>query len=128
MTKKGDLSMLRHAVIATILPLSLAACGSANNETAAVANNTGTGTGDYLAQIGRMNENERNGVLFRAISDAGRACQGVTRSVSGPAMRGNPSWVATCDDGTPWVVSINDAGIATITPVAPSTPDTPKAG
>ena len=64
-------------------------------------------------------------MLFRAISDAGRACQGVTRSTSGPVLQGNPSWVATCDDGTPWVVSINNKGIATIIPVQPNTP---KAG
>ncbi len=116
--------MIRHAVIAAMLPLSLAACGGApdgENATAATSNSSG----DYLAQIGRMNEKERNVVLFRAISDAGRACQGVTRSVAGPTLQGNPSWVATCDDGTPWVVSINNKGIATISPVQGSTP---KAG
>lgn len=117
--------MLRHAVIAAILPLSLAACGSNSTDAAqeAAANNS-SGTA-YLARIEQMNENERNGVLFRAISDAGRACQGVTRSVAGPAMRGNPSWIATCEDGTPWVVSINGNGIATVSAVSASTP---KAG
>lgn len=116
--------MIRHAVIAAMLPLSLAACGSApDGERAAAATNNSSG--DYLAQIGQMNEKERNGVLFRAISDAGRACQGVTRSIAGPQLQGNPSWVATCDDGTPWVVSINNKGIATISPVQASTP---KAG
>lgn len=109
--------MIRHAMIAAILPLSLAACGSspeADNAAAATNNSSG----NYLAQIGQLNEKERNGVLFRAISDAGRACQGVTRSTAGPAIQGNPSWVATCDDGTPWVVSINDQGIATVNAVA----------
>lgn len=116
--------MIRRAMIAAILPLSLAACGSAPDaDTAAAATNNGSGA--YLAQIGQLNEKERNGVLFRAISDAGRACQGVTRSTAGPAMRGNPSWVATCEDGTPWVVSISDTGIATVTAVAATTP---KAG
>ncbi len=116
--------MIRHAMIAAILPLSLAACGSspeADNAAAATSNSSG----NYLAQIGQLNEKERNGVLFRAISDAGRACQGVTRSIAGPALRGNPSWVATCEDGTPWVVSINDKGVATVSAVQGSTP---KAG
>ncbi|WP_028967362.1 hypothetical protein [Sphingomonas phyllosphaerae] len=109
--------MIRHAMIAAILPLSLAACGSSPEaENAAAATNNSSG--NYLAQIGQLNEKERNGVLFRAISDAGRACQGVTRSIAGPAIQGNPSWVATCDDGTPWVVSINDKGIATVNAVA----------
>jgi hypothetical protein len=49
----------------------------------------------------------------------------VTRSTAGPELQGNPSWVATCDDGTPWVVSINDKGIATVTAVQGTTP---KAG
>jgi alkylation response protein AidB-like acyl-CoA dehydrogenase len=116
--------MIRHAVIAAILPLSLAACGSRpDGETAAAATNNSSG--NYLAQISQLNEKERNGVLFRAISDAGRACQGVTRSTAGPELQGNPSWVATCDDGTPWVVSINDKGIATVTAVQGTTP---KAG
>lgn len=114
--------MLRHAVIAAILPLSLAACGSSGNTATQEATTNNGSDVAYLARIEQMNENERNGVLFRAISDAGRACQGVTRSVAGPAMQGNPSWVATCDDGTPWVVSINNQGTALVTAVQPTTP------
>ncbi|MFK3889484.1 hypothetical protein [Sphingomonas sp. NPDC079357] len=118
--------MIRHAVIAATLPLALAACGAKsegdNAATASAANNS---SGNYLAQINQLNEKERNGVLFRAISDAGRACQGVTRSAAGPVLQGNPSWIATCDDGTPWVVSINDKGIATVNAVQGAAP---KAG
>ncbi|WP_394646315.1 hypothetical protein [uncultured Sphingomonas sp.] len=117
--------MLRQVVIAAILPLSLAACGSKGSSEMQAAATNNAASANYLAAIDKMNENERNGVLFRAITDAGRACQGVTRSVAGPAIQGNPSWVATCEDGTPWVVSINAQGVATINAVAPTTP---KAG
>ncbi|MEH3102950.1 MAG: hypothetical protein PGN12_03505 [Sphingomonas phyllosphaerae] len=116
--------MIRRVLIPAALALSLAACGSAPDAGNSVAATTNDSS-DYLAKIGQLNEKERNGVLFRAISDAGRGCQGVTRSVAGPAMQGNPSWIATCDDGTPWVVSINDKGVATVSAVAASTP---KAG
>lgn len=111
--------MIHRTAIVALLPLSLAACGSASDETRAVANNAAGG--DYLARIEQLNEKERNAVLFRAISDAGRACQGVARSASAPAVQGNPAWVATCEDGTPWVVSINNTGTATVIPVAATT-------
>ena len=116
--------MIRRVLIPAVLCVSLAACGSAPNADNSMAATT-NGSSDYLAKISQLNEKERNGVLFRAISDAGRGCQGVTRSVAGPAMQGNPSWIATCDDGTPWVVSINDQGVASVSAVAATTP---KAG
>lgn len=113
--------MLRPAVIAAVLPLALAACGSGTQPQNAAE---GAENGHYVARMEQLNEKERNAVLFRAISDAGRACQGVTRSIAAPAMQGNPAWVATCEDGTPWVVSLSDKGIASVTAVAA----TPKAG
>ncbi|MGJ3628727.1 hypothetical protein AB5I41_20740 [Sphingomonas sp. MMS24-JH45] len=30
-------------------------------------------------------------------------------------MEGKPAWVATCDDGTPWLVVMGNDGIATVT-------------
>ncbi len=114
--------MLRHVTFAALLPLSLAACGSGTPTQSATVNNATDG--NYLERMAQLNEKERNAVLFRAISDAGRACQGVTRSVAAPAMRGNPAWVATCEDGTPFIVSLTDNGVASVSAVAGA----PKAG
>jgi hypothetical protein len=110
-------------MLAALLPLSLAACGS-GTETQSAAVTNAAADGNYLARMAQLNEKERNAVLFRAISDAGRACQGVTRSAAAPAVRGNPAWVATCEDGTPWVVSLDDKGVASVSAVA----RTPGAG
>jgi hypothetical protein len=96
--------------LAILLPL--AACGTGGSE--APTNITVPDNG-YSARMASLNEGERNGVLFRAIRDAGRSCQGVTRSQSIDPVEGKPAWVATCDDGTPWLVVMGNDGIATVT-------------
>lgn len=109
--------MLRHVVIAAAVLLPLSACGSrASEEPAATTNNSG----DYIAKVEQLNEKERNAVLFRALSDAGRPCQGVKRSVATQAVGGRPAWVATCEDGRPWVVTLDNNGMATVVTVAPN--------
>lgn len=109
----------RAAALAALFLLPLGACGSGGSTDTAAATTNNAG-GDYIAQMARLNEKERNVALFRAISDAGRACQGVTRSAPYDAVRGKPAWIATCDDGTPWLVTLDDRGTATVTAVAPN--------
>ena len=86
----------------------LAACGSAPDK--AATNQTADST-DYLKRMAELNENERDGVLLRAIRDADRPCQGVQRSVPAPAVEGGPpAWVATCEDGGEWLVAVGAVG------------------
>ena len=96
------------------IPFALAACGQTGG-TDTTTNITVPDNG-YTAKMQALNEGERNGVLFRAIRDAERACQGVVRSqaVEGGAA-GQPAWVATCDDGGEWLVALGADGIATVT-------------
>lgn len=105
--------MLRSAIaLLTLVPL--AACGSGTpraEETAAPDN----ASGDYVARMQGLNEKERNAVLFRAIHDAGRNCQRVERSVPVAPVRGKAAWVATCDDNAPWLVTLGNDGVATVT-------------
>lgn len=68
----------------------------------------------YLKRMAGLNEKERNVVLFRAVRDAGRACQRVERSVATDPVQGRPAWVATCDDGGAWLVALGRNGIATV--------------
>ncbi|KQT35080.1 hypothetical protein ASG29_02840 [Sphingomonas sp. Leaf412] len=95
------------------VPLALAACGRTDgNET---ATNIVVPDNGYTAKMAALNEGERNGVLFRAITDAERACQGVTRSQAIDPVQGRPAWVATCEGGEEWLVVLGEDGIATVT-------------
>lgn len=104
--------MFRAIVLAAALSLPLAACGSPSSP-ANEATENATG-GNAIAAMDKLNENERNVALFRAISDAGRDCQGVTRSVATDPIQGRPAWIATCESGRPWVVSLAADGTATV--------------
>lgn len=94
--------------------LSLAACGSEPARDAAV---DAAPADDYAQRIRALPEGQRDAVLLRAIRDAGRECQHVTRSTALPATDGAPSWRARCDDGATWVVALNPGGVATVTGV-----------
>ena len=94
--------------------LSLAACGSEPDRTAAAKS---APADDYAERIKALPEGQRDAVLLRAIRDAGRPCQHVTRSTAvAPADPGDaPAWTARCDDGATWVVALNPGGVATVT-------------
>lgn len=102
--------MTKRWLLATLL--LLAACGTGGST---VPENVATQDNGYTARMAALNEGERNVVLFRAIHDAGRACQGVSRSQPIDPVGGKPAWIATCDDGTPWLVVIGNDGIAAVT-------------
>jgi hypothetical protein len=108
--QEGDMIRALSLLVA-LAPL--AACGSAPDK--AATNQTADST-DYLKRMAELNENERDGVLLRAIRDADRPCQGVQRSVPAPAVEGGPpAWVATCEDGGEWLVAVGANGVATVT-------------
>ena len=102
---------LRPAMLAAAL-LPLAACGQSGTT---ATNNITVPENGYTERMAALTEGERNGVLFRAIRDGGRDCQGVTRSQSIDPVQGQPAWVATCDNGGEWLVVLNNDGIATVT-------------
>ena len=104
--------MIHRLVLPAAVSLILAACGQGGDTP---TNNVAAVSGDYLERIQALNEKERNAVLFRAIRDAGRACQGVIRSVATDAVDGNPGWLASCDDDGQWLVVIGADGMAAVT-------------
>lgn len=107
---------------AAALALSLAACGPGDDR--AATTNVAMAD-DYVARVRALPAGQRDAVLLRAIRDAGRDCQQVTRSTAIPDIGGAPAWAAQCAGGDMWAVAFNPGGIATVTK---ATPDTPSAG
>lgn len=104
--------MMRVPIIVA-LTLPLAACGSGAEPPSAT--NISAPEDDYVARIRALSPGQRDGVLLRAVRDAGRDCQQVTKSDAIPDVMGAPAWTATCDNGGIWVVAFNPGGVATVT-------------
>lgn len=108
--------MIRSILVAAMLALPLAGCGSGTPDTGAA--NITVPAGNYAERLQAMGENERNAVLYRAIHDAGRDCQQVTKSAASDPIKGAPAWTATCDNGSRWTIIIGKDGIAVVTNAA----------
>ena len=104
---------MTHPFLPLAAALSLLAACSDEAPRATAA--TPAARGDYVARVRALPEGQRNGVLFRAIRDAGRDCQGVTESATAGEADGPAAWLATCEGGGQWLVALADDGTATIT-------------
>lgn len=111
---------MKFSALALTAALALSACGQepVQNTTTAAA----PAAPDRIqAEVAAMTEGQRNGVLFRAISDAGQTCQGIQTSARQEDRDGQPTWVAKCVGGDSWLVAIGPGGNAKVTgPVAPA--------
>ena len=78
---------------------------------------TPTGETGYIAKVQALPAGQRAGVLFRAIQKSGgQGCQGVTQVENMPASgTGQPTWRATCGEGSQWMVALSDDGTALVT-------------
>ena len=95
------------------LALPLASCGAEADQPAGSA---ATPPLDETAQrVRALPPGQRDGVLLRAIRDAGQDCQQVTQSEAIDDVAGAPAYAATCDNRGLWVVAFNPGGIATVT-------------
>lgn len=104
----------------TILGLAaaLAACGSQPEpQPTANAGAAAPGEKGYLAKILALPPRQLNGVLYRAIDDAKRPCQGIAGVARQADRQGKAIWAVRCIDGSAWLVSIGDDGMAAVTGV-----------
>ncbi|MEH3107770.1 MAG: hypothetical protein PGN09_10985 [Sphingomonas fennica] len=87
--------------------LPLAACNQSPPPPAAAAP-----AKDVLADLP---EAQRNATLFRAIRDGGQTCQNVVaaESVKAPGTN-DPAWLARCEDGVHWQVTVREGAAATV--------------
>jgi hypothetical protein len=103
--------------------LLLAACGGTQDNSAASAGNGSVntaaadkGASSAQKQVRELDEAGRNGVLIRAIRDAGQECQHVDRSELIQTSNNLPVYMATCDGSTVCAVAIRDDGQAVVQP------------
>lgn len=67
------------------------------------------------AQVARLDEAQRNGVLERAIRASGAACPTVGKSHRAEVRTGVTGWKAECDNGTAHLIEILSDGTAKVT-------------
>jgi hypothetical protein len=105
------------------LPLLLAACGeqaATTNETATV-NSAAAAPAGYSPLQQRMvdlPQRQLDGVLLRAIRDGDAPCQGVTESKRQADQDGQPLYVARCNDGPVYAITVDRQGVAVVTRVS----------
>ncbi|QIG79736.1 hypothetical protein [Stakelama tenebrarum] len=100
--------------------LALGACGETPETNGAAAENSAANDSMMINGVAtnvqsvvlEMGDGQRNVVLFRALDDAGVNCQGVTESERIEDNNGQPTWRATCTNGTMHLVSITADGTA----------------
>lgn len=117
--------MLRRAALA-VLPLMAAAAltgcdrsgqtednavaAAARAADAAKAQADAEADAALLNTIEGLAPGQRDGLLFRAIRDAGRDCQDITASARIDDIGGRPSWSARCGNGANFVLSLQSGG------------------
>jgi hypothetical protein len=109
-------------LIPAALPLLalLAACNgqSPANDTAPVNEAAAATNGTDAAAIRALPVGQRNAVFLRAVRDSGADCQEVTQATEQPVASGPATWAVSCDRQGRFVVAIDTAGTATVTPAA----------
>lgn len=111
--------MTRLPLLALALT-TLAACSDRSQpEQPAPANAAAAANSDaaLIARIATLPPGQLNIVLFRAIRDAGQACQGIAESRRIDDQGGRPAWSAQCDRGDGrFMLVLNPDGQMTVTP------------
>lgn len=73
----------------------------------------------YIAEVEALPAARQRALFFRAIRDAGFACQTVTAAEKLASPGKAPTWLAHCEDGSAHLVAIADDGTANVTSRAP---------
>lgn len=107
--------------------LALAGCGGSENSSAnASGNETAANTAapapnsDAQNQVRSLPDGQRNGVLLRAIRDAGQDCQQVEGSELIATSNNLPVYMATCRGGAVYAVAIRNDGTAQVQAAMPA--------
>ncbi|UZW54207.1 hypothetical protein NUH86_11805 [Sphingobium sp. JS3065] len=93
---------------------TLMACGGGGEKITAVDNRTAPETG-AAAEVARLDESQRNGVLERAVRASGADCPTVSKSERTEVRHGVMGWKAQCSNGTAHLIEIHADGTANVT-------------
>ncbi len=93
----------------------LAACGSPPAEQVTANTSAAPRESGYVAKVLALPPRQLNGVLYRAIDDAKRSCQGIADTVRQADRKGKPVWAVRCLDGSAWLIALGDDGMADVT-------------
>ncbi|WP_176597447.1 MULTISPECIES: hypothetical protein [Sphingobium] len=104
--------MRKWMVLAGVL--TLMACGEKSDPIAAVDKRTTPETG-AAAEVAKLDEAQRNGVLERAVRASGAACPTVAKSERTEVRHGVMGWKAECNNGTAHLIEIQADGTANVT-------------
>lgn len=104
--------MRKWMVLAGVL--TLMACGEKSDPIAAVDKRATPETG-AAAEVAKLDEAQRNGVLERAVRASGAACPTVAKSERTEVRHGVMGWKAECNNGTAHLIEIQADGTANVT-------------
>nr|WP_087575038.1 hypothetical protein [Sphingomonas sp. CDS-1] len=93
---------------------ALTACGESGDQITAVDQRAAPETG-AAAEVAKLDETQRNGVLERAVRASGAACPTVAKSERTEVRHGVMGWKAECDNGTAHLIEIQSDGTANVT-------------
>ena len=115
--RTGVVAGTMHSSLSLVpLCLALAACGGGSSDAHANASarqaepGPAADTKDYIAELRKLPPAAANATMFRAISDSGEACTGVTKSAYQQDYKGMAMWVAHCRAGDDWAVFVSHNG------------------
>ena len=94
--------------------MTLMSC-SGGGETVAPADNQATLETGAAAQVAKLDDEQRNGVLERAIRASGAPCPAVTGSERTEVRHGVKGWKAQCNDSSAHLIEILSDGTAKVT-------------
>ncbi|MGE4324233.1 MAG: hypothetical protein AB7E60_14550 [Sphingobium sp.] len=104
---------MRMVMMLTAVTLTLAACGGGGADRP-VDNQAAAETG-AAADVARLDETQRNGVLERAIRASGAACPMVASSERAEVRHAVTGWRAHCNNDTAHLLEILPDGTAKVT-------------
>jgi len=115
--------MKTAALVSVLTLIVLGGCeqapAPANNETAATAPVKPADKDYYADRINALTDKQRDGVLLKAIRDAGGECPSITGSGPHDPVQGHHAWIAHCAAGKDlraldWVVVLGSGGMMSI--------------
>ncbi len=104
---------MRTILLSLTLATLIAGCDNAERSPDTIATTPVGNASGYVKRVMALPIGQQRGVVVRAIQDGGGDCQTITEFKPQPVQQGNAVWAVRCENGARWIVTMNDAGLAT---------------